>query len=430
LIDLPLGALVGALILLIVFSAFFSGSETGLMALNRYRLRHLEQAGHPGARRASALLAQPERLIGLILLGNNFVNILASAIATVIAIELLGEAGIAAATAFMTVVILVFGEVTPKTLAALAPERVALPAAFVLGPLLRVLHPLVWLVSMVSRGLLRALGLPREALASEPLSREELRTVLNEASAILPQRHRGMLVSILDLESVTVDTIMVRRTEIQGIDLRAPLREIRERLVNAQHTRLPVYEGDVNAVVGVLHVRHSLGLLKRDGLTHEAVREAARAPYFIPQGTPLAVQLLHFQRRRERVGLVVDEYGDVQGLVTLDDILEQVVGEFTTDPSDETPEVTRQADGTLLVDAGINVRDLNRALLWDLPTDGPNTLNGLILEYLETIPEPDTSLLLDGHPLEVVQTTPNGVKLVRIDPALRVRRLRPETDTA
>lgn len=422
--DLSLGALFAVLVLLVLMSAFFSGSETGMMALNRYRLRHLEKSGHPGAKRASTLLARPDRLIGLILVGNNSVNILASAIATVIGIELLGEAGIAVATVALTLVILVFGEVTPKTLAALAPERVAFAASYVLTPLQKLFYPVVWLVSATSTGLLRLLGLSRETLESQPLSREELRTVLNEASAILPQRHRTMLLGILDLEHVTVDDIMVPRTEMTGIDLEAEIEEIRERLLRCQHARVPLFDGDVDQVAGILQLRRALPLLDRGELTRESLRSLAVAPYFIPSGTPLAAQLLHFQRRRERLGLVVDEYGDVQGLVTLDDILEEVVGEFTTDPDDHTPEIVPQPDGRLLVDAGIGVRDLNRALGWDLPTDGPKTLNGLILEHLETIPDPDTGLRLDGHAMEVLQTTPNGVKTVRIDPSVRVRRPR------
>lgn len=428
--DLPLGVLLGTLVVLLLLSAFFSGSETGLMALNRYRLRHLEKTGHRGARRASALLARPDRLIGVILLGNNFVNILASAIGTVIAIQVFGEAGIAVATAALTVIILIFSEVTPKTLAALAPERIAFPASAVLGPLLRVLWPLVWLIGAVSNGLLRALGFSRQDLESEPLSREELRTVLNEVSAILPQRSRTMLLAVLDLERVTVEQVMVPRTEIQGIDLEAPVAELRERLMHCRHTRVPLYEGNIDTVVGVLHVRKALGLLDAGPLAHERLRRAASPPYFVPRGTPLSAQLLEFQGRKERMALVVDEYGDVEGLVTLDDILEEVVGEFATALPYLGDVITRQADGTLLVDAAVSVRDLNRALHWDLPTDGPTTLNGLILEYLETIPEPDTSLRLAGYPLEIVQSTPSGVKTVRIDPRLRVRRPRPASEPA
>jgi Mg2+/Co2+ transporter CorB len=416
--DAPIGALLGALVVLLLLSAFFSGSETGLMAINRYRLRHLEQSGHPGARRVSALLARPDRLIGLILVGNNFVNILASALATVIGYRLLGELGIALATGVLTLVLLVFSEVTPKTLAALAPERVAFPASYLLQPLQTLLYPLVWLVSTVSNGVLRLAGFSRSALASQPLSREELRTVLNEAAAILPQRHQQMLVGILDLERVTVDDVMVPRTEIVGLDLEAPEDALRERLVNCQHTRVPLYRGDVGDVVGILHVRRALNLVSLDRVTANALGELALRPYFIPGGTPLATQLLQFQRHRQRLGLVVNEYGDVEGLVTLDDILEEVVGEFTTQPEDNVPELLPQPDGTCLIDAGISVRDLNRALEWTLPTDGPKTLNGLILEYLETIPEPGTSLRLEGHPLEVVQTSTSGVRTVRVSPAL------------
>jgi len=426
--DLPLGVLLGTLVVLLLLSAFFSGSETGLMALNRYRLRHLEQTGHRAARRASALLEHPDRLIGLILLGNNFVNILASAIGTVIAIQIFGEAGIAVAAAALTVVILIFSEVMPKTLAALAPERVAFPASAVLAPLLRALWPLVWLIGAVSNSLLRLFGFSREELESEPLSREELRTVLNEASAILPQRSRKMLLAVLDLERVTVDEVMVPRTEIQGIDLEAQPAELRERLLHCRHTRVPLYEGNVDAVIGILHVRKALGLLDAGALSDGRLRQAANAPYFVPSGTPLSAQLLEFQARKERIALVVDEYGDVEGLVTLDDILKEVVGEFATALPHLGEAITRQRDGTLLVDAGVSVRDLNRALHWDLPTDGPKTLNGLILEYLETIPEPDTSLRLAGYPLEIVQSTPSGVKTVLIDPRLRVRRPRPTSE--
>lgn len=420
--DTPLGILVAALAVLVVLSGFFSGSETGLMALNRYRLRHLEHTGHRGARRVAAMLERPERLIGLILLGNNFVNILASAVATVIGLRLFGETGIAVATGVMTLVILVFGEVTPKTLAALAPERVAFPASLVLEPLLRVFQPLVWLVSATSRGLLRLVGLPRESLESKPLSREELRTVLNEASAILPQRHRSMLLGILDLESVTVDDVMVPRTEIEALDLEDRAESLRDHLINCQHTRIPLYVGDRGNIVGVLHVRRALHLLGREHVTAEALRELATPPYFVPSGTPLAAQLLQFQRRRRRLGLVVDEYGEVQGLVTLDDILEEIVGEFTTDPADEIPEVVTQPDGTYLVDGGISIRDLNRALHWDLPTAGPKTLNGLILEHMESIPEPGTSMRLCGYPVEIVQTGASVVRTVRIDPRLPVTR--------
>jgi Mg2+/Co2+ transporter CorB len=418
--EIHLSVLAGTLVLLIILSAFFSGSETGMMALNRYRLRHLANEGDKGARRASALLARPDRLIGVILLGNNFVNILASAIATVIALELLGEKGIALATVLLTLVVLIFAEVAPKTLAALNPERIAFPASFVLGPLLKVLYPLVWVINMVVNGLLRLVGIRAKDIESEPLSREELRTVVNEAGAMIPRRHRRMLVSILDLEDVSVEDIMVPRNEVSGIDLEDPLPTIRENLTNAQHTRLPLFEGELNHVVGLMHVRRVLPLLDEGTFSKEALRAVVRAPYFVPASTPLHTQLINFQRQHRRVGLVVDEYGDIQGLVTLEDILEEIVGEFTSDPANQSPDVTAEPGGTYLVNGGANIRELNRTLHWQLPAAGPKTLNGLIIEYLEVIPEPGTSLRIAGYPIEVISTTDNAVKTARISPALRV----------
>lgn len=418
--EIHLSVLAGTLVLLIILSAFFSGSETGMMALNRYRLRHLANEGNKGARRASALLARPDRLIGVILLGNNFVNILASAIATVIALELLGERGIAVATVLLTLVVLIFAEVAPKTLAALNPERIAFPASFVLGPLLKALYPLVWVINVVVNSLLRLVGVSAKDIESEPLSREELRTVVNEAGAMIPRRHRRMLVSILDLEDVSVEDIMVPRNEVLGIDLEDPLPTIREQLINAQHTRLPLFEGELNHVVGLMHVRQVLPLLDEDKFSKEALRAVVRAPYFVPASTPLHTQLINFQRQRRRVGLVVDEYGDIEGLVTLEDILEEIVGEFTSDPANQSPDVTAEPGGTYLVNGSASIRELNRTLRWQLPAAGPKTLNGLIIEYLEVIPEPGTSLRIAGYPIEIISTTDNAVKIARISPALRV----------
>ncbi len=414
--DIPLGVLIGALGFLIILSGFFSGSETGLMSLNRYRLRHLAKAKHPGAMLAARLLDRPDRLIGLILLGNNFVNILASALATVIGLRLLGEAGILAATAVLTVVILIFAEVTPKTLAALRPERYAFPASFVLAPLLRLMYPLVWALSGVTNAIVRLFGVSADDASHHNLSTEELKTVVNEAGAMIPRRHQKMLTSILDLEKATVEDIMVPRNEIVGIDLNDDWDEVESTLVNSQHTRVLVYEGDIDHVVGFAHVRNVLRLFREQEPDKEGLRNILREPYFVPEGTQLTKQLLNFQRERRRIGLVVDEYGDLLGLVTLEDILEEIVGEFTTDPSARVKEVQRQEDGSFLVDASASIRDLNRAFHWSLPTGGPKTLNGMIIEYLENIPEPGTSFLLEGHPLEVVQVSANAVKTVRISP--------------
>ncbi len=415
---IPLGALFGALALLIVLSAFFSGSETGLMALNRYRLRHLVRAKHPGAIRAQQLLDKPDRLIGLILLGNNFANILASSLTTVIALRLAGQAGIAAGAGLLTLVILIFAEVTPKTLAALHPERFAFPSAFVYGPLLKILYPLVWIVNMITNSLLKLIGVSPGEETSQALSREELRTVLMEAGTLIPKRHQTMLLSLLDLEHATVEDIMIPRNEIVGIDLTDNIDDIMNLLSHTQYTRLPVFEESVDHIVGMLHIRRVLPLLQKQTLGMDELRAAIREPYFIPEGTSLNRQLLNFQREGRRIGLVVDEYGDIMGLATVEDILEEVVGEFTTDPSATHKGITAEDGGTYLLDASASVRELNRTLKIELPTDGPKTLNGLILEHMETIPEPGTSLLLAGYPVEILQTKDNAVKTVRLKPRL------------
>ncbi len=402
-----------ALLALLALSGFFSGSETALMTLNRYRLRHRADHGHRGAKLAQRLLDRPDKLIGLILLGNNFVNILASSLATVIAIELGGEGAIAIAAGVLTLVILVFSEVTPKTLAALHPERVAYPAAYVYTPLLKAMQPVVWSVNIIANNLLRLLGVPPDTGAGSALSREELRTVVTEAGAMIPERSRDMLLAILDLENAVVEDIMIPRNEVEGIDLQDPTEEIVAAVKRAGYTRLPLFDGGIDNVVGIFHTRDTIGLLDGALDVRERLRAIARPPYFVPKGTRLYQQLFAFQRLRRHVALVVDEYGDFQGLVTLADLLEEIVGEFTTDPADAYPEIHRAEDGSLLIDCSINVRELNRAMCWSLPTRGPKTLNGLIIDYLETIPQPGTSLKLYGHRLEILQTDEKAVKTVK-----------------
>ena len=419
--DVPLSLLFSILFILVLLSAFFSGSETGLMALNRYRLRHLTKIKHGGAIRAQQLLDRPDRLIGLILLGNNFVNIMASSIATVIGIRLLGEAGIVIAGITLTLVILIFSEVTPKTLAAIHPERIAFPASYIYVFLIRPFWPLIWVINGICNSLLKLIGVSPEDASNHNLSQEELRTVVNEAGAIIPKRHQKMLISILDLEQVTVEDIMVPRNEVDGIDLNDDLDEIRSQLSNSQYTRLPVFEDSIDHVVGLLHVRKSQHLLLQDRFSKEELESCMQPPYFIPEGTPLNKQLLQFQRQKQRIGLVVDEYGDIQGLVTLEDLLEEIVGEFTSDPSDTISDVSPQDDGSFIVDGSANIRDINRSMGWHLPTDGPKTLNGLILEYLESIPEANTSLRLAGYPIEITQTKGNAIRKVRIFPGQRHR---------
>ena len=414
--DLHLGLLFLFLVILLMLSAFFSGSETGLMAINRYRLRHLARSGHRGATRVSRLLERPDRLIGLILLGNNFFNILASSLATIIAIRLMGEAGIALAALLLTIVLLIFGEVTPKTLAALHPERIAFPASVILAPLLKIFYPVVAGINAISNVLLKPLGISSDTATEQNLSVAELRTVVLEAGAMIPARHRKMLLSILDLEAITVDDIMVPRSEVEGVDLNEDWNEVMLQLKRAPYTRLVVYRDSIDHVVGFLHMRSVIGYLSRGSeFDREDLERLVEEPYFIPEGTQLQIQLLNFQQQQRRIGLVVDEYGGLQGLVTLEDILEEIVGEFTTDPQTYVRRnIRRQADGSYLVDASVTVRSLNRSLSWNLPIDGPKTLNGLIMEALETIPESGTRLELAGHPIEIVKIAGNKVKTVLI----------------
>ncbi len=415
--DVPIGVLFAYLAVLIVVSALCSGAETAMMALNRYRLRYLADQGRAGARRAQILLERPDRFIGLILLLNNFANISASSVATIIGLELWGEAGIAIAAGVLTLVILVFAEVAPKTLAALEPERVAFPAAYVIGPLLKLFYPIVWVVNAIANGLLRALGVRPEEMEGMSLSREELRTVVQEAGAIIPKRHQQMLFAILDLEKVTVEDVMVPRHEIAGINLDDEPQAIVEQLQSSRRTRLPVYRRGLDQVVGILHARQIPRIIGLgEDLDKETLEKHLAEPYFIPKGTGLHKQLAHFQRHKRRMGLVVDEYGDLQGLLTLEDILEEIVGEFTTDPQTLGREVSANADGSYLVDATASVRDLNRSLHWALPTGGPKTLNGLILEALESMPERGTALRIADYTIEIVQTSGRSVRTARIIP--------------
>ena len=403
---------------LLILAAFFAGSETALMSLNRYRLRHRAKAGNRGARLAEALLAHPDRLIGLILLLSTIVNVAAPMLVGVIALRLGGNFLLAFGAVILTLVLLIFCEVAPKTFGALHPERLALPAAYVYTPLLWILYPFVWATNLLANGVLRLFGVSREQ-ASNSLSTEELRTVVAEAGAMIPQRHQQMLVSILDLEKATVEDIMVPRVEIVGIDVEDPWENILEQLRQSQHTRLPVYEGDIDRIIGVLHMKRVVHELARGRLDHDTLVEAAgaRDAYYVPSGTPLNTQLLNFQRDKRRMAFVVDEYGDIQGLVTLEDILEEIVGEFTTDPATMMhKDLHREADGSFVANAATTIRALNRSMRWNLPTDGPKTLNGLIVEFLETIPEPGTTLKLADYMLEVLQTGDNAIKTVRIRP--------------
>jgi len=403
--------------ILICISAYFSGSETGMMSLNRYRLRHLEKQKHKGAKRVSKLLAKPDKLIGLILIGNNLVNIFASLIAGIIAERLYGDAGIFYAGLMLTLVILIFAEVTPKTLAALYPEKVAFPSSIILSLLLKILLPLVIAVNWVTNGILALIGISSEQREHHSLSSEELRTVVNESSAMIAERDQNMLVGILDLEKVTVEDIMIPRNELVGIDINDDWKKIQKLLTLANHTRVLLYRDSIDDVVGYIHMRDAVKLLSKNQFTKATLLRAVRELYFIPEGTPLNIQLLKFQHAKERLGLVVDEYGDIQGLVTLEDILEEIVGDFTTtmEPA-ASDEVTIQPDGSYLVDGSATIRDINKEMDWQFPTDGPKTLNGLILEILEDIPQANLSVRIAGYPVEIVNVTDNMIKTVRVQP--------------
>ncbi|AFJ01958.1 Hemolysin [Methylophaga frappieri] len=399
---------------LLVMSAFFSSSETALMSLNRYRMQHLAQQGHRGAVIAESLLARPDRLIGLILLGNNFVNISASSIATIIGLKLLGENGILMATLVLTLIVLLFAEVMPKTLAALHPERVAYPASFLLKPLLWLLYPLVWIISIITRWMLSLFGISPEDAKSTAINVEELKVALMEAGSMIPHSHKDMLMSILELEQVTVNDVMVPRNEIEGIDINMPFDEIIKQLSHCGFTRLPVYEDSMDNIVGILHVRKALNLLTQDGLNPQAFRNIVKPVYFVPEDTSLNTQLIQFQRNRRRTGLVVDEYGDLLGLITLEDIFREIVGEFTANTIDDDKDIHPQPDGSYLINGTTTIREINRHTGWQLPIDGPRTINGLALEMLESIPDPGVSLRLENYVLEIIQTADNLIKTVRV----------------
>ncbi|MFO8004913.1 HlyC/CorC family transporter [Thioalkalivibrio sp.] len=414
--DIPLAALFGALLVLFLLSAFFSGSETALMALNRYRMRHKAQQGHLGAQLAARLLERPDRLIGLILLGNNFVNILITQIATFVGWRLFGDPGIAIATGLLTLALLIFAETAPKTVAALHSERIAYPAAWIYTGLLRVLWPVVYVINLLANGVLRLLGIHMDDRQRAALTADELRSVVAEAGALIPARHQRMLINLLDLERTTVEDIMIPRNEIVALNLEEDWNDVLEQILIGSFTRLPVIEGELDRVLGFVHMRDVLPLAHRESFTQEDLRQVISPPYFIPEGTALNRQLINFQKQKRRIGLVVDEYGDIEGLVTLEDLLEEIVGEFTTDSPTMGDDVLRQPDGSVVVDGGIHLRELNRALGLKLPVDGPKTLSGLIVEHLEDIPEAAASVRIDGVVMDIVQIKNNTVRTVRIPP--------------
>ncbi len=410
-----LTALILSFIALVIASAYFSSSETGMMSLNRYRLRHLARSNHAGAKRASKLLEAPDKLIGVILIGNNFVNFLAASIATSIAIAVFGDPSPIITAVVLTLVVLIFAEVTPKTIAALYPEKIAYPSSLLLALLLKLLYPVVWVVNIVSNTLVRLLGFSSENNDSQnQLTPDELRTVVYESGGRIPRRRHGMLMNILDLERVTVDDILVPRHELVGLDIEDDLDDILLQISSAAHTRLPVYKHDVDNIVGILHLRSTGKLIGIEELNKSALLQETSEPYFIPESTPLHTQLFNFQKKKERMAVVVDEYGAVRGIITLEDILEEIVGEFTTDLAASSKDIHPQDDGSFLIDGSASIRDINRVLTWELDSSGAKTLNGLITELLESIPETAVCLNLNGYYAEIVSVKDNVIRTVKM----------------
>lgn len=401
---------------LILFSAFSSAAEIGMMALNRYRLNHLVRSKNRMAIRVSKMLERPDRLLGVILVVNNLANIMASAVTTMILSHLFGDWGVALGTLVLTLVVLIFAEVTPKTFAASHPQAVAFVAVLPLMLLQKLFYPVVWFVNGVSNGILRLLRV-KVGKQKDQLSSEELRTVVLEASGLIAQEHRDMLLSIFDLEQATVDDIMVPRNEIQGINIHDDWKVIVEALRSSQYTRLPIFRDNIDDVVGVLHLRSALALTLLERESKEALMQLAQPVFWVPERTTLSNQLLNFRKHKTRIGLVVNEYGDIQGLVTMEDILEEIVGEFTTDLSDSDNLIHLQPDGGYLIDGGITLRELNRELNWELSCEGPKTLSGLIIEYLQNIPQNSVCVRLgERYRMEVIRVKDNMVKTVRVLP--------------
>lgn len=405
--------LFGIIIVLTLLSAYFSSSETAMVALNRYRLRHLVKQKHEGAMRANKLLQRPDRLLGVILIGNNLVNFLAASVATILGLRLFGDSGVVIAPVALTIFFLIFAEVGPKTIAAQRPEPIAFRSAYVLQPLLKIMYPGVWFINSISNALVKPFVSKDEGNADDGLTYDELRTVVTDGMRIRGRR-QDMMVGILDLENVTVNDIMVPRSEILGIDVEDDIDETLAHLANSQHTRLPIYKDNYKSILGILHLRRLAKYVSTDSITKAEMLELSDEPYYVPEATPLHTQLFNFQKEKRRIALVVDEYGDVQGIVTLEDILEEIVGEFTTDFATHMNNIETLGGGEYIIDGSALLRDINRALEWSLPTDGPKTLNGLVLEHLETIPENHLCLAIDQYQMETTQLGDNLVKRVKI----------------
>ncbi|MFZ5523653.1 MAG: HlyC/CorC family transporter [Pseudomonadota bacterium] len=418
--DLSLDALLGILLLLLVFGAWFSAAETSMMAINRYRLNSLVRKGNRSAKLVNRLLGKVDKLLGSILFGNTLLNVAAAAITNILILRLFGasELALLVGTLLITFILLVFSEIMPKIIAASFPERVALPSSYVLTPLITLFHPVVSVATAIVKGFLWLLRIKIQTDQSkQKVTLEELRGLVLDAEHFLPRKHQKMLLNLVDLERITVNDVMVPRNRIEALDINADANELRHQIITCHHTLLPVYADTPSNIIGILHIKRVPALLQETTLDLTHLREILNEPYFIPSDTPLLKQLQQFQERHKRLGLVVDEYGELLGLVTLENILEEIVGEFTTQSPAKTGKFLRHEDGSFLLEGGSSLRELNRKLGLHLPLEGAKTLNGLILEHLEDIPETGTSLKIAGYPIEIIQTQDRIVKVARIFPA-------------
>ena len=402
------------LIVLILISGFFSGSETSMMSLNRYKLRHLARKGHKSAKRSQQLLEKPDRLLGVILLGNTFANILASSLATIIAGQLWGEVGVAVATIVLTIVILIFSEIMPKTFAALHPAKFAFPVSQPLAILLKIIYPIVWGLNSIANFLLKLCGVSAKSSASDSLTKEELKTVVNESAQQITKTHQHMLLGVLDLEHATVEDVMIPRNKIMGIDINDGWHKVLEQIINSPYSKMPVYRDNIDQVIGILHLRKALKLINQPQASIHTLEQLVEKPHFTPETTSLQQQIIVFQKNAQHFSLVVDEYGEIQGMIALEDIVEEIVGQFTSDQPSNTESVFKQADGSYFVAGSLTIRDLNRALSINLPITGAKTLSGLITEYLQRLPTAKTCIKINNYPIEIMVLEGNTVKKARI----------------
>ena len=410
--EIPLWILLASIAFLVLMSAFFSGSETSMMAINRYRLKHLVKEKNKSAKRVSRLLEKTDRLLGVILIGNNFTHTLSTALATVVAIRIWSDNAVLAVTVFMTIIMIIFAEVMPKTIAALKPESIAFPSSYLLKPLSKILSPLITLVSFISNNVTKLMGIDLENANKDELKPEELRTLLQTSG--VPKRQEEMLMGIFDMDNLSVNDVMIPKNEIIGIDLNDEIKDIVKQLQEIDFTYVPCYEDTIDNIQGFLSLNKKAEFLGSETKSIRSLKDELREPLFVPENTPLYKQLANFQSSGRRVGLIVDEYGDIEGIITLRSILEIIVGEITTE-SIERMDIMPQADGSYLVDGSMMIREVNRRLEWELPTEGPKTLSGLILEEIQTIPDTNVGLSIENYRIETVLIKDNVIKLAKVE---------------